>query len=47
MRASDKNETIKISKESDDLKWFSDTKEIPDNQGRDLKRMFEKWKSYK
>ena len=47
MRASNKDEEIKISDESDDLKWFSDIKEVNGNQGRDLDRMFEKWKSYK
>lgn len=46
MRASDKSEEIKISNESDDLKWFSEPPNVP-NLGRDIKRMFEKWKSYK
>ena len=36
MRASNKDEEIKISDESDDLKWFSDIKEVNENQGRDL-----------
>lgn len=44
MRASNKSEEIKISNESDDLKWFSEPPNVP-NLGRDIKRMFEKWKS--
>lgn len=43
MRASNENEEIKISNESDDLKWFSELPDVP-NLGRGVKRMFEKWK---
>lgn len=45
-RASDPDEKILISDESDDLKWFSEPPDVP-NLGRDIKRMFEKWKSYR
>ena len=41
LRQTDPNETIKISDESLDLKWF---KEIPEGSG-ELTRMFEKWKN--
>lgn len=41
MRASNKNEKIKISNESNDLKWFS---ELPEGSGVRLSRMLNKWK---
>ncbi len=43
-RASDLDEKILISDESDDLKWFS---EPPDENAGNIVSMYEKWKNYK
>ncbi|MDR0632451.1 MAG: NUDIX hydrolase [Holosporaceae bacterium] len=42
MKASDPQEDIKISDESDDLRWF-DTPIVAPSLGVDIFRMFEKW----
>jgi 8-oxo-dGTP pyrophosphatase MutT (NUDIX family) len=42
MRASDPQEDIRISDESDDLKWF-DAPIVAPNFGANITRMFEKW----
>ena len=43
-KATDANEDIKISDESDDLKWFSEPTAEVINADNEILRMFEKWK---
>jgi hypothetical protein len=44
MRASDPQKHIKISDESDDLRWFDEVSALPPDSGINIPRMFEKWK---
>ncbi|MDR1334941.1 MAG: NUDIX hydrolase [Holosporaceae bacterium] len=45
MRASDPQEHIKISDESDDLRWFDEVSVLPPDSGLNIPRMFKKWKN--
>jgi 8-oxo-dGTP pyrophosphatase MutT (NUDIX family) len=44
LKASDPQEDIKISDESDDLRWFNEVSTLPPDSGINIPRMFEKWK---
>ena len=46
-RAIDDDDAIKISEESNDLKWFSELPTELSNLGKDAPRMFKKWKERK
>jgi hypothetical protein len=43
MRAVNSQEDIKISDESDDLKWFDEVPTFASDVSIDVPRMFEKW----
>jgi 8-oxo-dGTP pyrophosphatase MutT (NUDIX family) len=44
MRASDPNEDIKISDESEDSRWFDGVSALHPDSGINIPRMFEKWR---
>ncbi|MBE6447661.1 MAG: NUDIX domain-containing protein [Alphaproteobacteria bacterium] len=46
LRTSDRNEDIKISNESKDLRWFSEPPYNFSNLGSDIPRLFRKWKKF-
>ncbi|MCR5224834.1 MAG: nucleoside triphosphate hydrolase [Alphaproteobacteria bacterium] len=47
LRTTDADDAIKISQESNDLKWFAEIPTEIQNLGEDIPRMFKKWKAKK
>lgn len=47
LKTTDRNDDIRISNESDDLRWFSEPPTDFSNLGSDIPRMFVKWKTLK